>query len=104
MAHCDLVITSTRQEADDQYSRYGSYLADRAEVVPPGVDSTRFHSVQTDIENNEISNWLSPFLREPDLPPLLAISRAVRRKNIPALVEAYGRSTVLRQRHNLVII
>ena len=47
---------------------------------------------------------LNPFLRNPGKPPLLAISRAVRRKNIPALVEAFGRSTVLRNRHNLVLV
>ena len=28
----------------------------------------------------------------------------MRRKNIPALVEAFGRSAVLRQRHNLVLV
>ena len=43
-------------------------------------------------------------MRNPELPPLLAISRAVRRKNIPALVEAFGRSAVLRERHNLVLV
>ncbi len=43
LTHCDLVITSTQQEADQQYSRYSSYLPNRAEVVPPGVDSKRFY-------------------------------------------------------------
>jgi sucrose-phosphate synthase len=52
----------------------------------------------------EIQPLVQPFLREPQRPPLLAISRAVRRKNIPALVEAYGRSPVLRNRHNLVLV
>ena len=47
---------------------------------------------------------LSPFLRDPRKPPLLAISRAVRRKNIPALLEAFGSSSVLRDRHNLVLV
>jgi sucrose-phosphate synthase len=51
-----------------------------------------------------VEKLLTPFLRQPELPPLLAISRAVRRKNIPALVEAFGRSAVLRQRHNLVLV
>ena len=34
----------------------------------------------------------------------MAISRAVRRKNIPALIEVFGRSPVLRKRHNLILI
>ena len=43
-------------------------------------------------------------MRDLNLPPLLAISRAVRRKNIPALIEIYGRSSILQQRHNLILI
>ena len=104
LAHADLVITSTRQECDQQYSRYGGFRADRAQVVPPGVDARRFHPGLVAAEESEVAGLLTPFLRQPELPPLLAISRAVRRKNIPALVEAFGRSAVLRQRHNLVLV
>ena len=104
LAHADLVITSTRQECDQQYSRYGEFRADRAQVVPPGVDARRFHPGSVAAEISEVETLLTPFLRQPELPPLLAISRAVRRKNIPALVEAFGRSAVLRQRHNLVLV
>ena len=104
LAQADLVITSTRQEADQQYSRYGHFQAAQAEVVPPGVDATRFHPHSSSEEGSALQSLLQPFLREPDRPPLLAISRAVRRKNIPALVEAYGQSPVLRQRHNLVLV
>jgi sucrose-phosphate synthase len=73
-------------------------------VVPPGVDATRFYPNASPQELAEIQPMVQPFLREPDRSPLLAISRAVRRKNIPALVEAYGRSPVLRNRHNLVLV
>ena len=104
LAHADLVITSTRQECDQQYARYGGFRADRAQVVPPGVDARRFHPGSVDAEVSDVEGLLTPFLRQPELPPLLAISRAVRRKNIPALVEAFGRSAVLRQRHNLVLV
>ena len=104
LAQADLVITSTRQEADQQYSRYGHFQAAQAEVVPPGVDATRFHPHGSSQECSAVESLLQPFLREPDRAPLLAISRAVRRKNIPALVEAYGQSPVLRQRHNLVLV
>ena len=104
LAQADLVITSTRQEVDHQYSRYGHFRSERAQVVPPGVDASRFHPSGRTGERTDIRNLLTPFLRDPDRPPLLAISRAVRRKNIPALVEAYGRSSVLQQRHNLVLV
>ena len=104
LAQADLVITSTRQEADLQYCRYGQFRREQAEVVPPGVDATRFHLVGSAEEQADLDQLLNPFLRSPSKPPLLAISRAVRRKNIPALVDAFGRSTVLRNRHNLVLV
>ena len=104
LAQADLVVTSTRQEADHQYARYGHFQVDQSAVVPPGVDSTRFYPSASNQELAEIQPLVQPFLREPERPPLLAISRAVRRKNIPALVEAYGRSPVLRNRHNLVLV
>ncbi|MAR07162.1 MAG: glycosyl transferase family 1 [Cyanobium sp. NAT70] len=104
LSKADLVITSTRQEAENQYARYRHFRLERAEVVPPGVDSTRFHPNGCVQQQNALDSMLQPFLREPERPPLLAISRAVRRKNIPALVEAFGRSRVLRQRHNLVLV
>ncbi len=43
LAQADLVVTSTRQEADHQYARYGHFQADQSAVVPPGVDATRFY-------------------------------------------------------------
>ncbi|MGB4700861.1 MAG: HAD family hydrolase, partial [Parasynechococcus sp.] len=104
LAQADLVVTSTRQEADHQYARYGHFQVDQSAVVPPGVDATRFYPSASNQELAEIQPLVQPFLREPERPPLLAISRAVRRKNIPALVEAYGRSPVLRNRHNLVLV
>ncbi len=104
LAHSNLVITSTRQEAVQQYSRYGKTASQLVEVIPPGVDSKRFHPIHSLEETKTVDDLLSPFLRNSSLPPLLAISRAVQRKNIPALVEVFGRSSVLRQRHNLVLV
>ena len=104
LAHANLVITSTRQEADQQYSRYGKFVAQQVEVIPPGVDAKRFNPLSSKKEIENVDVLLKHFLREPGLPPLLAISRAVQRKNIPALVEVFGRSSLLRQRHNLVLV
>ncbi len=104
LAHSNLVITSTRQESEQQYSRYGRFNSKHVEIIPPGVDSNRFHPINSNLENLEVDALVAPFLRDKNLSPLLAISRAVRRKNIPALIEAFGRSPVLQQRHNLVLI
>lgn len=104
LTQADLVITSTRQEADQQYARYTQFQCECAEVIPPGVDAGRFHPCGSTTEQIELDRMLTPFLRDPDKPPFLAISRAVRRKNIPALLEAFGDSPVLRERHNLVLV
>ncbi|WP_269611800.1 HAD family hydrolase [Prochlorococcus marinus] len=106
LAHSNLLITSTKQESDEQYSRYGRFSKKNIEIIPPGVDLNRFHATNSNLkdEEKELNILFKPFLRDLNLPPLLAISRAVRRKNIPALIETYGRSTILQQRHNLILI
>ncbi len=106
LAHANLLITSTKQESDEQYARYGRFSSKNVEIIPPGVDLNRFHSIDSNLkeEEKELHKLFKPFLRDLNLPPLLAISRAVRRKNIPALIETYGRSSILQQRHNLILI
>ena len=106
LAHSNLLITSTKQESEVQYARYGRFSSKNVEIIPPGVDLNRFHSINFNLneEEKELAKIFKPFLRDLNLPPLLAISRAVRRKNIPALIETYGRSSILQQRHNLILI
>ena len=106
LAHANLLITSTKQESDVQYARYGRFSSKNVEIIPPGVDLNRFHPLahSSNKEEKELNKLFKPFLRDINLPPLLAISRAVRRKNIPALIETYGRSSILQQRHNLILI
>ncbi len=106
LAHSNLLITSTKQESDVQYARYGRFSTKNVEIIPPGVDLNRFHPIDSSVNKSEteLNALFKPFLRNLNRPPLLAISRAVRRKNIPALIETYGRSTILQQRHNLILI
>ena len=73
-------------------------------VVPPGTDIQRFIPPQGDEFDNELYQELTRFLRQPDKPMILALSRPDKRKNITALVEAYGQSPRLQQRANLVIV
>ncbi len=104
LAYSQLVITSTSQESDGQYARYRNFESSRAKVISPGVDLSRFNTINQSIDNPTLDQLFKPFLRDISLPPLLAISRAVRRKNIPALIEVFGRSETLRKRHNLILI
>ncbi|NDC34328.1 MAG: glycosyltransferase [Synechococcaceae bacterium WB9_2_112] len=104
LAHSQLVVTSTPQERDQQYSRYGRFLPERARVIPPGVNSRLFHPPLQGEAERGIEALMQPFLRQPAKPPLLAICRPDPRKNIPALVEVFGRSELLRSNHNLVLV
>ena len=100
----DVVVTSTKQESVHQYSQYLSFSSLKAKVIPPGVDHKKFHHIHSTTETSEIDDMMLPFLKDLRKPPLLTIARAVRRKNIPALVEAYGRSEKLKRKTNLILV
>jgi len=100
----NLVITSTHQEIEEQYGLYDYYRPEQMCVVPPGTDLTRFFPVIGNEKEQEIFQQLVRFLNEPDKPIILAISRPDQRKNILALVKAYGMSSKLQQLSNLVIV
>ncbi len=100
-----LVITSTHQEVEEQYSLYDNYQPRRMEVIPPGVDLSRFHPPRRgEAMRAPIWNQLRRFLTNPRRPMILALSRADERKNIQTLVRAYGEHPRLRELANLVIV
>lgn len=98
------VITSTRQEVEQQYGLYDFYQPARMRVVPPGTDLKQFYPPRGDEKQSAIAQQLERFLGEPDKPIILALSRPDPRKNIVALIEAYGRSPALQAIANLVIV
>ena len=97
----DLIVASSRDEAEVQYATYGAYEPGRIRIVTPGSDLKRFADAST---TPAVEQMLARFLTAPQKPPILAIARPVRKKNLPGLVEAYGRSPVLRQTANLVLV
>ena len=99
-----MIITSTKQELIHQYSEYKFFDSKKAKVISPGVDHKKFHPVHSTTETSDINNMMHPFLVDSSKPPLLAISRAVKRKNVPSLVEAFGRSEKLKKNSNLILI
>ena len=103
LANADLVITSTHNEIEDQYRLYNYYDPERMAVIPPGTDLGLFHPPD-DEADAAFEQQLEPFLREPDKPLVLALSRPDERKNIASLVEAFGQSARLRAAANLLII
>ncbi len=99
-----LVVTSTRQEQDKQYSRYEHYLPKQMRIIPPGVDLSRFQPPGKGSGNVPFKHEINRFLRDPKKPMILAISRADERKNLETLLEAYGGSRELQRKANLVVI
>jgi len=99
------VVTSTHQEAQEQYALYDNFRSRRMLVIPPGVDLSRFAPpTRSRRPPSKIENDARRFLHDPRKPIVLAISRPDPRKNIPALLHAFGRDRRLREVANLVLI
>ena len=104
LAAAELVIASTANEVEEQYGLYDYYQPDTMCVVPPGTDLQRFHPPGGDEASQPVTKRIRRFLREPEKPMILALSRPDERKNIVTLVEAYGESDALQQAANLVVV
>lgn len=102
LANADLVLASSRDEAERQYGLYRNARPERIVVNPPGSDLSTFHRIdQPGIAR--VARSIAPFLSAPRKPPLLAIARPVRRKNLGELVRAFGECHRLQAAANLVI-
>jgi len=104
LATAERVIASTRQEIDQQYELYSHYQPDQMRVIPPGTDLEQFKPPEGCEIPSPLHATLTHHLIAPDKPMILALSRPDSRKNITALVEAYGQSAELQQLANLVIV
>lgn len=117
-----VVIASTRQEVKEQYQLYDHYQPGRMEVIPPGVDVSRFFPPWEkgpgedpgqddaadpqgrDLPADGITAAVHRFLRDPAKPLILAMARPDERKNFATLVEAFGKNRMLRSRANLLLV
>jgi sucrose-phosphate synthase len=104
LATAERVITSTHQEIAEQYELYDHYQPEQMRVIPPGTDLEQFTPPVGDELETALFSDLVQHLQDPVKPLILALSRPDRRKNISALIEAYGQSAELQQLANLLII
>lgn len=104
LATAERVITSTHQEIEEQYELYDHYQPAQMRVIPPGTNLQQFRPPQGGELNQELFATLTQHLRDPHKPIILALSRPDKRKNITALVEAYGQSAELQALANLIIV
>ena len=99
-----LVVASTRQEVNEQYEIYDNYQPENMAVLPPGTDLSCFSPPQEGDPQPPIGQEVYRFLQNPELPLILALSRADERKNIAGLVDAYAQTPGLRDKANLVVV
>lgn len=104
LASAERVITSTQQEIEEQYERYNYYQPQQMHIIPPGTDLENFYPPDGTEKQSPIYSEISRFLEDPGKPMVLALSRPDARKNIPALIEAFGEDEKLREAANLVIV
>jgi len=104
LATAERVITSTYQEIEEQYELYDHYQPEQMRVVPPGTDLTTFLPPSGDELETPLFDTIVRHLKAPNKPIILALSRPDQRKNIVALIEAFGQSEPLQKLANLVII
>lgn len=105
LQHASLIITSTPQESDEQYGLYTNYHRERAVVIPPGTDISRFSPPSRRLAPEpEAARLIDRFLMHPRKPLVLTICRPEMRKNLGALIAAFGSSPELHEHANLAII
>lgn len=105
LATANMVVTSTQQEIDEQYSYYDFYSPDKMTVIPPGTDLKSFHPPDyLEEDSREFKKVLNRFLRDGNKPMILALSRPDERKNINTLLDVFGESPELQKLANLVIV
>ncbi len=103
LANAELVITSTHNEIERQYSLYNYYDPGRMTVIPPGTDLEKFTPFD-DSEQIAFAEEVDRFLADPEKPLILSLSRPDERKNILTLIEAFGESERLQEAANLLIV
>lgn len=104
LASASLIIASTNQEVVEQYGMYDHYQPNRMVVIPPGVALDRFYPPDQNWQYPGIYKDLQRFLTDSSKPMIMALSRPAIRKNVSALVRAYGEDPELRKLANLVLV
>jgi sucrose-phosphate synthase len=105
------IVTSTKQEIQNQYGDYENTSPEKFRVIPPGVDLERFYPYNSRILLDEetskllqtISDQLLNFFVRIEKPLILTVCRPDKRKNITGLIKAYGEDEELQEIANLAI-
>jgi len=104
LASAELVIASTNNEVEEQYELYDCYQPENMTVIPPGTNLDCFYPPDGSEDSAPMSKQILNLFDEPKKPMILAIARSDPRKNLGALVVAYGENKELQKLGNLVVI
>ncbi|MCB5188923.1 HAD-IIB family hydrolase [Methylobacillus caricis] len=104
LEHASMIITSTQQEIDEQYSTYRHFDHQRFRVIPPGTNTSRFSPPGRKKISSGLQQNIDRFFSDPDKPLILTICRPEMRKNLKGLVTAFGEDPELQQQANLLIV
>lgn len=111
----DVVVVSTQNIIDTQYSMYSNAASGRFKVIPPGVNPEIFYpfyrlempSFKMSVEQEQtvyrVNSEIDRFLFNPGKPLILSIGRADKRKNFERIIQAYGQDKELQAMANLAI-
>lgn len=102
--HASLIVTSTKQEIEQQYGMYNNFNQSRFSVIPPGTNTSRFFPSSRNKQKTSIQQKIDSYLADSEKPLIFAMSRPDVRKNIRGLIEAYGNSPALQEAANLLIV
>lgn len=100
----DLIVTSTQQEAEDQYGEYESTPRRPPVVIPPGIHLESFRPPRRGDREGPLVDEIGRFLEDPKKPWVLALQRPDERKNLAGLIRAFGEDDQLREMANLVLL
>jgi sucrose-phosphate synthase len=114
LENADLVVTSTRQEVEQQYGMYDMQDMPRYTVIPPGIDLETFFPFYRDMVQGpaeelsmqarvSLMEELNRFFKNIDKPLVLALCRPDKRKNISGLIQAFGEDRELQAMANLAV-
>ena len=104
LEHASMIITSTQQEIDEQYSLYHHFDHQRFRVIPPGTNTTRFSPPGRNNIDPALQQNIDRFFADADKPLILTICRPELRKNLKGLIKAYGEDAELQAAANLLIV
>lgn len=92
------ILASSRDEAERQIAAYGGEFEGRTHRINPGA------TLAGPADAGAARALIAPHLDDPDRPLILAVARPIPKKNLRALIEAYGGAPELQRAANLVIV